>query len=178
MKRTLLIATLGFPGSGKTYLAENLSDELGFFHLNADKLRYTIFQKPSFTLEETETLIRLMNTLTQHLLKKGISVIYDKNINFKSERKALEKIAKKCNAHYHLIWIQTDVSIAEKRLVKRSSLSAKRKNLLYPPLAIEILHKLKDQIEKPSFSEPVVIIDGHLSFAKQYVVLKKSLRLR
>jgi predicted kinase len=178
MKKPTLITTLGFPGSGKTYLAEHLSKKLGFFHINADKVRHTVFEKPTFTPEETNGVIRLMNILTEDLLKKGISVMYDKNMNFVTERKVVQKIAKKHNVHYHVVWVQTDVPVAEKRLVKRSSNSAKKKNLLYPPLAVEILHKLKGQLEKPTRSEPVIVIDGHLPFAKQYAVLKKNLKLK
>lgn len=175
MKKATLFATLGFPGSGKTYLAEHLSSELDLFHINADKVRHTIFQTPTFSKEETDSVIRIMNILTEDMLKKGISVMYDKNMNFKHERKALQKIAKKCSAQYWLVWVQTTVPVAENRLAKRSS--AKIKNLLYPPLAVEILHKLKDQIEKPTRTEPVVVVDGHVPFAKQYAVLKKSVGL-
>lgn len=175
MKKPVLITTLGYPGSGKTYFAEHLSKEKGFFHINADKVRHTIFENPQFTLEETQCVVRLMEIITEDLLKMGVSVIYDANNNFKIRRKRLEKIGKKCGAQYWLLWIQTDISIAEKRIVKRSS--SKRKNLLYPPLAIEILHKLKDQIEPPTASEPVIVVDGRLPFAKQFAVLKKGINL-
>ena len=178
MKKPILITTLGFPGSGKTYFAENISKELNFFHLNSDKIRHTMYENPQFTPEETQGVFRLMDQLTKDLLKKGINVIYDANMNFRAHRKRLEMIAKKCGAKHHLVWIQVDVPIAEKRILNRGTIKNKDKKLIYKSLDVAILHKLKGEIEVPTKSEPLIVINGHDTFQKQLQYFKKASGIR
>jgi len=51
-KKPMILATLGHPGSGKTYFSERLAEERGYFHLSADKLRLMMFEKPTYKKEE------------------------------------------------------------------------------------------------------------------------------
>jgi uncharacterized protein len=81
MKKPLLIATLGYPGSGKTYFSERLSKKKHFFHLNSDRIRLAIFDKPQYKPEEHRIVFRLMDSLAQDLLRQGVSVVYDANFN-------------------------------------------------------------------------------------------------
>jgi predicted kinase len=175
MKKPILIITLGYPGSGKTYFAERLAKKFKCLHINSDRTRYTVFKNPTFSPEETLSVFNIMESIAKEALQKGISVICDGNMNFKTRRKPFQKVAKQCGASYHIVWIQTDISTAEKRLMQLSK--AKRKNLLYPPIELWVLHKLKNEIEKPTKSEPVVVIDGHAPFSNQLQQLKREISL-
>ncbi len=176
MKKPILLVTFGFPGSGKSYFSERLSKEKGFFHINSDVIRFTYSKQPTFTKEEHEGVFALMDLITEKLLRSGINVVYDCNTNFRSDRKKLEKIAKKAGANYHLVWIQTDVPVAEKRLIERTKLKGTKRKLLYRPLKLEVLHKLKDEMEKPKGIEQFIIIDGHVPFSQQIKVLEKVIK--
>ncbi len=174
--KPFLITTLGFPGSGKTYFSERLSDAKSFFHLNSDQVRFTVYENPTFERDETDGVFRLMDMMAISLLKIGISVVYDANMNYRIHRKRLRSLAKKAGAEYCLVWIQTDISVAEQRLKTRALVKDKRKKLLYRPIDISILHRLKGQIEEPGKSEQHVVIDGHMQFAKQLAILNKVIK--
>ena len=176
MKKPILIATLGFPGSGKTYFSERLAKEKKFYHLSADQVRWTMFEKPAFTKDESDMVRRTMNLIAEKLLGLGISVVYDANVNFRANRKKMAAMVRKYGATFGLVWIKTDVAVAEKRLVKRSAAKGADKNLLYRPLDVKILHLLKDEMEHPTKSEPVIVIDGHALFETQLATLKKSIK--
>ena len=40
----------------------------------------------------------------------------------------------------------------------------------------EELHKLKDEMEKPTSKESFIVIDGHVPFSKQIKILEKALK--
>jgi predicted kinase len=177
MKKPLLITTLGFPGSGKTYFSERLCKKEKFFHLNSDKTRFTLFKEPKFTKEETDGVFRLMDLLAEELLAVGVSVVYDANMNFRVHRKRLQKLAERCDTTYVLLWIQTDVEIAEKRLIKRGTTKGKRAKLLYRPLDIKWLHHYKKEIEEPRGAERFIMIDCNADFKNQFRQFKRSIKL-
>lgn len=176
MKKPTLLVTLGFPGSGKTYFSEKLSKERGFFHINSDIIRFTYSKNPTFSKDEHEGVFALMDLITEKLLKSGISVIYDCNTNFRSHRSRIRSIAKRARANYYLVWLQTNIRMAEKRLVKRAALRGKKKRLLYRPVNLETLHKLKNEMQIPTNKEKFIAIDGHLPFSKQIKILDKQLK--
>lgn len=178
MKKPTLIVTFGFPGSGKSYFSERLSKRKGFFHINSDMIRFTYSKQPTFTKEEHEGVFALMDLITERLLKSGISVIYDCNTNFSSHRARLRNLAKKAKANHYLIWIKTEIKEAEKRLVKRARLKNGKKKLLYRPVTLETLHKLKNEMQIPKGKERFIIIDGHMPFSKQIKELENKLKYK
>lgn len=178
MKKPFLIATLGFPGSGKTHFSERLVKEYNLFHLNSDKVRHEIFSNPTYTPDEHKIVFDFIDYLIEELLKVGVGVICDANLNKRIHRAKFSKFAKKFNARYILVHIQTPVELAEKRLKKRKSIKSLKKQKLYRPIDVSILHKLKNEIEHPHTKEPVVEIDGTKKFAEQLRQFKKGLKLR
>lgn len=176
MKKPVLLVTFGFPGSGKSYFSEKLSKEKGFFHINSDIIRFTLFKNPSFTKEEHEGVFALMDLITENLLKSGINVIYDCNTNFRSHRTRLKNLAKRAKANHYLIWVKTNIEVAEKRLAKRAKLKNSKKKLLYRPVSIETLHKLKNEMQVPKGKEEFIAIDGHLRFSEQIKELESKLK--
>lgn len=81
MKKLILFATLGFPGSGKTFFSARFAKDFKIFHLNSDRVRSEIFPKPNYTAEENTAVFRTMDFIAEELLRIGISVIYDANIH-------------------------------------------------------------------------------------------------
>lgn len=158
---------LGYPGSGKTYFSERLAKEAGFFHLSADKIRHTLFEKPTYTPEEHAAVFNLLDYLAEKLLAKGVNVIYDANFNFKRSRQKLKRMAKKTNSRYHIVWIQTDEKTALARNEKRGT----------SKVSVKVFNHLKKEMELPTKEEPVIVIDGHLPFAKQFEMFKKNVQL-
>lgn len=170
MKKPLLIATLGYPGSGKTYFSENLAKKENFFHLNSDKTRFKLFPNPKFIPEENKVLFSNMDNLAYDLLKKGISVVYDANFTKRIYRKRLKEIAQESSADYYLVWIKSGEETALERLEERAKITDKEKKLMYRPIDQSVFHQLKDEIEEPMDDEECIEIDGHQSFPEQYKV--------
>lgn len=166
---------MGFPGSGKTHFSEKLSKDFNFFHLNSDWLRGYITDPPTFAPEEHRRVFTLMHALTEKLLATKTSVIFDANTTKEVQRKHLEKIAKKYKATFSIIWIQTELETAKKRVKHRSTYTHPEKKRLYKNLSEDVIHHLKDEIEAPKAKHNLLIIDGHKSYQSQKSIIEKFL---
>lgn len=173
-QRPYLIATIGFPGSGKTYFSENLSKAEGFIHLNADRERLELFSPPQYTVDEHQALSKEMDKMAEGYLCDGKSVIYDVNFNKRVHRTRIEELARRTGAEYRLVHIVTSPDIALERLLIRGK-DGKQDPELYRPINLDIFHKMKDELEYPDDTEEVIRIDGEGSFDLQYMQLKESL---
>lgn len=174
-KRPKLYATLGFPGSGKTYFSERFAKEFGIFHLNSDRLRLELIDKPKYTGAEHAKVFGVMDYLAEHLLQAGVSVVYDANTTKRLYRRRLRAIARKSKADYLLIYIKTPVVLAEARLSARKKIKSKAKQRYYRPTEKEILHLIRKEIEEPLASEPHVILDGTKAYNQQKKILEAKL---
>lgn len=173
MRHPLLIATLGYPGSGKTHFSELLAREEQLFHFNADRVRHMMCENPTYAPEEHRRLFAFMDKTTEDLLIVGTNVIYDANFNKRIHRAKLQEIATRADADYRLIWIQTPEEIALKRIGTRSGQDVH----MYRPLSTEVFDALKAEIEEPDSSENVIAIDGEASFEAQLEVFRSKVGL-
>jgi len=172
-EKPILITTLGYPGSGKTYFSEHLSKEFNLFHLSFDKIRSEMFDVPTFSQEEHKKVSNIADWLITELLKKNISVIVDANTNKIIQRKKYFKFANKANARYVLLHIKTPVETAEKRIIKRGKIKNLEKKKYYRPLELSVLHLLKNEIEYPNKKEIFIEIDGLKPYNEQVETFKK-----
>ena len=173
MKKPILVATLGYPGSGKTYFSERLSKEFNFFHISYDKIRSEMFENPTYKPEEHRAVFNVIFWLTLELLKKGTSVIVDANANKPINRNKLLKLATKAKTGFIIVHIKTPVEVAEKRILKRRNLKNLERKKYYKHIEISVLHSEKAEIEYPTKREKVLEIDGLKSYKEQVKVFKK-----
>lgn len=85
MAKPLIIVFVGFPGSGKTYFARRLAEQLPAVTFNSDALRVAMFG----SIENVERIRQndqsrlyddvfgAMNYATRQVLKAGYSVVFD-----------------------------------------------------------------------------------------------------
>ena len=52
LKKPVLIVLFGYPGTGKSYFAKNITKKINSVHVRPDKLRSELFEKPRFDKEE------------------------------------------------------------------------------------------------------------------------------
>lgn len=175
-KQLLLIATLGHPGSGKTYFSERLAKEYNLVHLSRDKFRQEAIHNPTYEENEQIAISRAINWLTTEFLSKGVGVINDGNYTKKKYRSKLSKIAKKYNAVYVLIHIITPIETAKKRVIKRRDITSKEKRKYYRPIDTSLIDFIINDTEYPTKSEPIIEIDGSKSFQAQFEMFKKGLK--
>lgn len=176
-RKPILFVTMGFPGSGKTYFARRVAKEQGIFHLNSDRVRAEIFPKPKYTAKENAAVFRVMDFIAGELLALGVSVIYDANSNRKKYRLRLRQIAKKQGARYLVLWFQTSVGMALKRISRRREIKSELMKKYHRPVDKWVLFRIKKELEEPR-REPFVIIDGEQSYLKQKELVLKVTKSR
>ncbi len=171
MIKPTLYLMLGYPGAGKTTVAEYIAQLTGAVHLNSDQFRLNMFKNPLEISEtEHENMYRMLDHITKQTLGSGKSVIYDANLNRYAHRKEKYDIAALSGAKARLIWVKTDENEARKRAtVEAKSYPAHRP---FGNMEPKVFERLINQIEPPKNSEKSIIINGNKIDAK---TIKKAL---
>lgn len=170
--KPLLIMLYGLPGSGKTHFAAEMAKHMQAAHVQADRIRYELFEQPRYDKQEDEIVSHLMGYMTEEFLSAGVNVIFDANMNRLVDRRALRDTARKLKAETLLIWLQIDKESAVQRIAHRD----RRRNN----------DKFARSYNKASFNEAVgamqqpknedyVVISGKHTFNTQKTALIKKL---
>lgn len=148
---------IGFPGSGKTTIANMISDLTGAEHLWADRIRVDQYKQPTYSHEENLQLYDKLNGKVAELLKTGKSVVFDTSFNYKADRTKLQDLATKHGADCKLIWVQTPRVIAKTRATEDAHLQTTRLLGNIPEADFE---RMSDKLEAPTSEEQPIIIEG------------------
>lgn len=124
LTKPTFICLYGFPGSGKSYVARNLANEIQLAHVSSDRIRSELFQNPRYDSQENAIVNHLMNYMSEEFLNSGVSVIYDTNALRAAQRRQLRDLARKHKAEYLLIWLQVDIDTAFARTQERDRRTA------------------------------------------------------
>lgn len=119
LTKPVLIMMYGFPGSGKTFFARQLSDSLKAAHVSSDRIRGELFEKPRYDKEEGEIVNHLTDYMIEEFLNAGVSVIYDANLVSFAQRRRIRDLAHRVHAKPILLWFQVDHDTAFGRIMKR-----------------------------------------------------------
>ncbi len=111
---------VGYPGAGKTTVAQIICGATGATHLWADKVRQDMFGDPTHSADESAHLYTHLNDQTRELLRNGHSVVFDTNFNFYKDREHLRSIAAEAGAEVKLIWLKTDRDLSKHRATNES----------------------------------------------------------
>ncbi|HUS26552.1 MAG TPA: ATP-binding protein [Nevskiaceae bacterium] len=169
----MLILLYGFPGSGKTYFARQLSDHLQTAHVQEDRIRGELFEQPRYDKEENEVVTHLMDYMTEEFLNAGVSVIYDVNAMRLGQRRTLRDMARKAHAEPVLVWLQIDLESAWVRASKRDRRKADDKYAA--PMDQAMYERVVGGMQNPK-EEDYVVVSGKHSFPTQLSAIMKRLR--
>ncbi len=112
----VLLLLCGLPGTGKSYLARQLSELLPFVVIESDQVRKILFPKPRYTAQESRLVHRTCHALMRKLLKKGIRVIYDATNLIEYHRELVYRIARKTDAKLVVVKTVSPEEVVRERL--------------------------------------------------------------
>ncbi|MFO0971480.1 MAG: ATP-binding protein [Candidatus Saccharimonadales bacterium] len=168
----LLLITMGYPGSGKTFFARQFADLHGLPRVSEDNLRYELFERPLFNEDETEILQRIMHYSLEQLMQTERTVICEGSFLKTEQRKNLYEIAAKNGYRTLVVWLQTDLETAASRARNRDRRNPDSKYSF--PIDAETFKEIRSQLERPGEKEQVVVISGKHAFKGQCLtVLRK-----
>jgi predicted kinase len=119
LSKPTIIVFYGYPGSGKSYVARNLEEELQIARVSGDRIRHELFRQPRYDAQENAVVNHLMNYMAEEFLRAGVSVVYDTNAIRTAQRRKLRELARRHQASYLLVWIQIDTENAFSRTQRR-----------------------------------------------------------
>ncbi len=161
----VLVLLYGFPGSGKTYFSRQFSIEVQAAHLEEDRIRHELFEKPRFTQQENYALGRIMEYMAGEFLDAGISVVYDTNAMRVAQRRNLRDMARKHKSGVITVWFQVDPDTAYIRNAKRDRRKADDRFAAgYGP---DSFRELASHMQHPELTEDFIVISGKHSFPSQ-----------
>lgn len=174
--KPILVLLYGMPGSGKTFFARQLSEQLQVAHLQADRIRSELFQKPSYSKEENTVIASLMAYMTGEFLHNGVSVIYDVNSARTAHRRVLRNLANKYKAETIQVWLQIDPDTAFNRAIKRDRRTAD--DHYAQEMTPAIFRQALTEMQNPDMTEKYVVVSGKHVFNMQKNAFYRELRQR
>lgn len=170
--KPLLILLYGLPGSGKSYFARQLSEHLNVAHIQGDRIRAELFEKPSYNKDENHVINSLMNYMAGEFLSAGVSVIYDTNALRLAQRRSLRNMAHKMHAVTLTVWVQIDEESAFTRVAKRDR--RKIDDKYSQPLDRTTFELLNSGMQNPLTTEQYLVISGkHVFNTQKSAVMRK-----
>jgi len=156
MHQPTLFLMFGYPGAGKTTVAQLVAKITGATHLSSDTLRIELFPDPTYSQAEHDAVYAELNKRTEELLQAGKSVIYDANLNRYDHRAEKYDMCERTGARPIVLWIQTPRELARNRAVMRGHHHLVPKDETFETM----FDRVTSVIEEPRADEPVRALDG------------------
>lgn len=170
--KPIMVLLYGFPGSGKSTFARQLSSALGMAHVHSDRIRHELFEKPRYDRQENDVVDQIMDYMTEEFMRARISVVFDANTPTLRDRRTLRDSARKFKCSPVLVWIQIDAETAFNRVIKRDR--RKLDNKYTSPIDRTTFEDLTGKMQNPGPDEDYVVISGKHTFSTQkHMVYKK-----
>jgi predicted kinase len=172
--KPFLLLFYGYPGAGKTYFARQFCENVQAAHLQSDRIRGELFEKPRYDKQENGIVNHLMDYMAEEFLSAGVSVAYDTNAMRAGQRRALYEKAYRHRAKPLLIWFQMDQETAFTRNVKRDRRRADDKHAASWDRTT--FDTVIARMQNPGASEDHVVVSGKHVFKMQQSSVVSKLR--
>jgi predicted kinase len=172
--KPFLLILYGFPGSGKTYFARQLSESVQAAHLQSDRVRGELFEQPRHDKQENDIVNQLMDYMTEEFLTAGLSVVYDANTMRAGQRNALRELARRTHAVPLMVWFQLNAEGSYARNQKRDRRRADDKYATQWDK--QTFEKIMQHMQNPTPNEEHVVLSGKHLFNTQLSTVMNKLR--
>ncbi len=170
--KPLLILLYGFPGAGKSFFARQLCDQLQAAHVQGDRIRAELFEKPRYDSQENAIVGQLMEYMASEFLNAGLSVVYDVNAMRAAQRHAWRDLARRTHAQSVLIWLQIDSETAFTRSVKRDRRRVDDRYAV--PMDRTMFENIAGHMQNPTTTEEYIVVSGkHVFNTQKSAVLRR-----
>lgn len=120
-QQPLLVAMCGLPGTGKSYFAAKLIEQVPFLILETDRLRKVLVEHPRYSTQEHRRVFRSCYQLIQYYLINGYSVLFDATNLNEEFRTYLYDIAEATHAPLALVHATAPQNTVRRRLKQRKA---------------------------------------------------------
>ena len=120
-QQPLLVAMCGLPGTGKSYFAAKLIEQVPFLILETDRLRKVLVEHPKYSTQEHRRVFRSCYQLIQYYLINGYSVLFDATNLNEEFRTYLYDIAEATHAPLALVHATAPQNTVRRRLKQRKA---------------------------------------------------------
>jgi len=169
---TVLI-TMGLPGAGKSFFARQFAETYSLPLVALDKIRFELFNEPTYTPSEQDIIGRVANYMTNELLKSRRTFVIDgTHANTKAHRAAIQKQAREYGVKVLVVWLQVDEPTAKLRSLKRNS--KKQDDKFNKSLSEATFEAWKKQLTPPT-GENYVVVSGKHTFPAQLKTVTRKL---
>lgn len=160
--RPHLIIMVGIPGAGKTTFAERFATTFHAPFISVDQIQKKLFGNQKDQAYR-DIAIATADILLSEVLKTHQTVVYDGPTSDPTRRLELVKIAKSSDYLPMFVWTQTESLEAEKRTLKRRSLTREGFN-----------DAIKSFVP-PTTKEAAIVISGKHAYVSQLKIVLKNL---
>ena len=120
-EQPLLVVMCGLPGTGKSYFAAKLTEQVPFLILETDRLRKVLVSHPKYTTGEHRRVFRSCYYLIEEYLSNGYSVLFDATNLNEEFRTYLYDISESTGAPLAVVHVTAPKETVRRRLKHRKA---------------------------------------------------------
>lgn len=118
-----LVVVCGLPGVGKSTVAERVADHVDGELLRTDVVRKELFDEPSYTDTETETVYAALLDRARERITGGTSVVLDATFAESRFRAGAREVGDSDADSFTLVEVTCEESVVERRIGRRDGIS-------------------------------------------------------
>jgi len=119
-KKPIAVIFVGFPASGKSYIAYQIEKNLPFVVISENDLAYFLSAYPDLFEKGWEAIFDLAKSSMANLISLGVNCVFDANIKKFAERKSFRESIAGSGGDPLLIHVNTPQGVSFNRIQKRN----------------------------------------------------------